>query len=51
LPDIGDSLDVPLDYDLDTYGRFMLDTVAAGLVPRGEPFMMAGFSFGAVVTS
>lgn len=51
LPGMGESLDVPLDCDLDAYGQFMLDAVQAGLVPHDQPFMIAGFSFGAVVTA
>jgi 2-hydroxy-6-oxonona-2,4-dienedioate hydrolase len=51
LPGMGESLDVPLDCDIDGYGQFMLAAVRGGLVPRDEPFMIAGFSFGAVVTA
>ncbi|HMM72999.1 MAG TPA: alpha/beta hydrolase [Rhodocyclaceae bacterium] len=51
LPGMGESLDVPLDIDLDGYGRYLLAALEGGLLAVDEPFMVAGFSFGAVVTA
>ncbi|WP_418319843.1 alpha/beta fold hydrolase [Piscinibacter sakaiensis] len=51
LPGMGESLDVPVNSDLDSYGAHLLAAVEAGLLPSDEPFFIAGFSFGAVVTA
>ena len=51
LPGMGESLDVPDDSDLDGYGEFLLAAVVAGLVPAGAPFLVAGFSYGGVMTA
>ena len=51
LPGMGESLDVPLDLDLDGYGRTVLAAVEGGLLPPDEPFMVAGFSFGGLVAA
>lgn len=51
LPGMGESLDVPLDADLDAYGQYLLAAVEGGLVPTGEPFMIAGFSWGGVMAA
>jgi pimeloyl-ACP methyl ester carboxylesterase len=51
LPGMGESLDVPEESDLDTYGEFLLAGVVGGLVPVGEPFRVAGFSYGGVMTA
>lgn len=51
LPGMGESLDVPLDADLDGYGEYLMAAVEGGLVPPGEPFFIAGFSYGAVMTA
>lgn len=51
LPGMGESLDVPPDVDLDAYGQYLLAAVNDGLVPPREPFLIAGFSFGAVMTA
>ncbi|CAM5778683.1 MAG: alpha/beta hydrolase [Pseudomonadota bacterium] len=51
LPGMGESLDVPDDADLDAYGEYLLAGVVGGLVPVGEPFRVAGFSYGGVMTA
>lgn len=51
LPGMGESLDVPDDSDLDGYGEYLLAAVAGGLVPAGAPFLVAGFSYGGVMTA
>lgn len=51
LPGMGESLDVPPDADLDGYGAYLLAAVEGGLLPPGEPFCIAGFSYGAVMTA
>lgn len=51
LPGMGESLDVPADADLDSYGAFLLAAVVGGLVPVDEPFRVAGFSYGGVMTA
>ncbi|MDP1691912.1 MAG: alpha/beta fold hydrolase [Burkholderiaceae bacterium] len=51
LPGMGESLDVPLDADLDGYGAYLLAAVEGGLLPPGEPFFIAGFSYGAVMAA
>ncbi len=51
LPGMGESLDVPPDSDLDGYGQYLLAAVQGGLVPPGESFMVAGFSFGGVMAA
>ncbi|MGK2899048.1 MAG: alpha/beta fold hydrolase [Burkholderiaceae bacterium] len=51
LPGMGESLDVPDDSDLDGYGEYLLAAVVSGLVPAGAPFLVAGFSYGGVMTA
>lgn len=51
LPGMGESLDVPEDADLDAYGEYLLAAVVGGLVPAGAPFLVAGFSYGGVMTA
>lgn len=51
LPGMGESLDVPDDADLDGYGEYLLAAVEGGLVPVGAPFLVAGFSYGGVMTA
>ena len=51
LPGMGESLDVPDDADLDGYGEYLLAAVGGGLVPAGAPFLVAGFSYGGVMTA
>ena len=51
LPGMGESLAVPPDADLDAYGQYLLAALEGGLVPPGEPFFIAGFSYGAVMTA
>ncbi|MDP3614137.1 MAG: alpha/beta hydrolase, partial [Rubrivivax sp.] len=51
LPGMGESLDVPDDSDLDGYGEFLLAAVVGGLVPADAPFLVAGFSYGGVMTA
>lgn len=51
LPGMGESLDVPPDSDLDGYGQYLLAAVQGGLVPPGESFMVAGFSYGGVMSA
>ena len=48
---MGESLDVPDDSDLDGYGEFLLAAVVGGLVPADAPFLVAGFSYGGVMTA
>ncbi|MGV3569586.1 MAG: alpha/beta fold hydrolase [Ramlibacter sp.] len=51
LPGMGESLDVPADADLDAYGSYLEAAVRGGLVPAGEPFAVAGFSWGGVMAA
>lgn len=51
LPGMGESLDVPADADLDGYGSYLEAAVRGGLVPAGEPFAVAGFSWGGVMAA
>lgn len=51
LPGMGESLDVPRDTGLDGYGGYLLAAVEAGLVPPGQRFAVAGFSWGGVMTA
>ncbi len=51
LPGMGESLDVPNDTDLDGYGAYLTAALEAGLVPLGQRFAVAGFSWGGVVTA
>lgn len=51
LPGMGESLDVPDDCDLDAYGEYLLAALDGGLVPAGEPFLVAGFSYGGVMAA
>jgi len=51
LPGMGESLDVPNDADLDGYGAYLTAALEAGLVPLGQRFAVAGFSWGGVVTA
>jgi len=51
LPGMGESLDVPAYADLDGYGSYLEAAVRGGLVPAGEPFAVAGFSWGGVMAA
>lgn len=51
LPGMGESIDVPRDTDLDGYGRCLTAALSAGLVPPGQRFAVAGFSWGGVVAA
>ena len=51
LPGMGESRDAGDDDDLDAYGARLLAALDAGLIPPGELFGVAGFSFGALVAA
>lgn len=51
LPGMGESLDVLRVTDLDDYGQYLMAAAEGGLVPPGESFMIAGFSFGGVMAA
>ncbi len=48
---MGESLDVPADANLDSYGSYLEAAVRGGLVPVGAPFAVAGFSWGGVMAA